>query len=137
MVEARDDAGGRHPIAVAADLRLGRDHDLVARDRLQRLANYSLGAVARRGVDEIDAECDRLMDQPRGLILGQAGLETQPAEAAGAKPRNADLEAGAAEGGVVHWYVRRPTAGRASVPYTRWRIACSELLSCLPAKASF
>ena len=61
-------SGGAH--GVAAELRLGGDHDLVARDGLQRLPDHALGAVARRGVDEVDAEPDRLVDQPRGFVLG-------------------------------------------------------------------
>ncbi len=90
IVEARDHARGRHALAVARDRRLGRDHDLVARERLQRLAHHAFGAVARRGVDEIDAEVDRLVDQSRGLVLGLAGLQAEPAEAAGAEPGDAD-----------------------------------------------
>ena len=42
------------------------------------------------------------MDQPRRLIFGEAGLEAEPGETAGAETGDADLEAGAAEGGVVH-----------------------------------
>src|SRR5262249_34919532 len=56
----------------------------------------------RSGIDEVDAEIDRLMNEPRGFVLALAGLEAQPGEAAGAQPRDADTEAGAAEGGVVH-----------------------------------
>ena len=77
FVEALDHARRRREIAVAADLRLGRDHDLVARQRLQRFADHALGAVARRGVDEIDAEVEGLMDQPGGLLLGEAGLQAR------------------------------------------------------------
>ena len=38
--------------------------------------------VARFGVDKVDAETDGLVDEPRRLILGQAGLEAEPAEVA-------------------------------------------------------
>src|SRR5262249_1592827 len=41
-------------------------------------------------------------DQPCGLVLGLARLEPHPAEAAGAEPRDADFEAGVAEGCVLH-----------------------------------
>ena len=93
-------SGGAH--GVAAELRLGGDHDLVARDGLQRLPDHALGAVARRGVDEVDAEPDGLVDQPRGFVLGLAGLQAEPGEAAGAEAGDADAQAGVAEGGVLH-----------------------------------
>ena len=105
IVEARDHALARPPLAVAIDRRLGRDHDLVARQRLERPPDHALGAVGRRGVDEVDAEIDRLKHQPRRLLLALAGLEPKPREPAGAKAGNADAEAGAAEGGVVHYKV--------------------------------
>ena len=70
IVEARDHALGRRPWPLPRNLRLGGDHDLVARDGLQRTPDHALGAVARRGVDEVDAEPDGLVDQPRGFVLG-------------------------------------------------------------------
>jgi hypothetical protein len=93
---------GRVPFLVAINHRLGGDDDRVARDRLQRLADHRFGSVDRRGVEQVDAEIDRLMDQPGGLVLGLAVRETEPAEAAAAEPRDADLDAGLAERGVLH-----------------------------------
>jgi hypothetical protein len=38
--------------------------------------------LKRRGVDEVDAEGDGLANEPRGLLLGEAGLEAAGAEQA-------------------------------------------------------
>ena len=99
-------------------MRLGGDHDLVARDGFQRAPDHALGAVALRGVDEVDAEADGLVDQPRRFVLGLAGFQAEPGKAAGAEAGDADLEAGLAEGGVLHCLdsenCLRPTA-------TTWR----------------
>ena len=102
IVETRDHAFRRPPFVVAVNGALGRDHHLVARNRFQRPADHTLGAIRRRGIDEIDAELDRIEHEPRGLILGLAGFQPHPRKAASAEPGNADAQAGAAEGGVVH-----------------------------------
>jgi hypothetical protein len=99
VVDARGDMRGT---GAAANLRLGRNHHLVARDGLQRLSDHALGAVVRRGVDEVDAELHGLVDEPRGLVFGLAGFEAEPAESAGAKACNADAKAGLAESCVFH-----------------------------------
>ena len=87
IVEARD-----HALAATTTRRCGGPCDLVAITTLSRgsdlsaLPDHALGAIGRRGVDEVDAEIDRLKDQPRRFLLGLAGLEAEPGEAAGAEP---------------------------------------------------
>jgi len=60
------------------------------------------GAVGRRGVDEVDAQPDGFMNEPRAFVFGLAGLEAETGKAAGAEACDADAEAGAAESRVVH-----------------------------------
>jgi hypothetical protein len=50
-------------------------------------------AVGRRGVDEVDAEGDDLVNEPRRLLLGEPGLEAEPAEAASAGAGDRDAKA--------------------------------------------
>ena len=72
VVEAFDDALRRNQGAAAADLRLGRDDEFIAGYRFERLADDAFGAIARRGIDEINAKTIGLLDQPRRFILGLA-----------------------------------------------------------------
>ena len=67
----------RRPPFFTAKLGLGRDHHGIPRDGFQRPADHAFGAVGCRGVDEIDAEPHRLVDQPRGLILGFPSLQAE------------------------------------------------------------
>ncbi len=92
----------RRPPFLAAKLGLGRDHHGIPWDGFQRPADHAFGAVGRRGVDEIDAEPNGFVDQPRGLVLGFPGLQAEPGKPAGAEAGDADAEVGFAEGGVDH-----------------------------------
>src|SRR5262249_19742833 len=93
---------GRGTALTARDPGLGGDHDTVARDALDCLADDALGTVNRGGVEEIDPEIQRLADQGDGFCFALAGPEAEPAEAAAAEPGNADPEPGAAERDVFH-----------------------------------
>src|SRR6185503_16798098 len=81
---------------------LGRDDDAVARAALDGLADDALRLVGRGGVEEVDAEVERLAHERHRLRLGQARAQPDAAVAAAAQARNADLQAGLAERGVVH-----------------------------------
>ena len=63
VVQAVDHLLRRPQPALLPDLRLGRDHDAIARQLPDRLADDRLGAVGRRGIQEIDPEVDRVADQ--------------------------------------------------------------------------
>ena len=95
---------GTHP---AVDL--GRDHHLVAAGEiLDRPAEDLLAGAERiaiRGVEEIDAGFERLLDERPALLLAEApgmvaAIAAAIAHAAEADAR--DIEAGAAELGVFH-----------------------------------
>jgi hypothetical protein len=78
---------------------LGGEHDVVPA-ALQRLADHLLGvAVGVGGVDDVDACVDRLVDDPGrvGGVVAHGRREHQRAEGVGA-----DLDAGPAEGAVLH-----------------------------------
>jgi len=62
----------------------------------------ALGAVGRRGVDEIDTEIDGFEDKTGGLVFRLAGIEAQPAEATGAEAGHADTKLSVAKSGVLH-----------------------------------
>ena len=114
VLDGGDDPAPRGPLVVrvlpgrAAEL--GGEHDVVPA-ALQRLADHLLGvAVGVGGVDEVDACVDRPMDDPgrvRGVVA-HGRREHQRAEGVGA-----DLDAGPAEGAVLHgisplcWSARR------------------------------
>ena len=118
IVEAFDHALRRPPFVVAVNGGFGCDHHLVPRDRFERPADHALGVVGRRGVDEVDAELDRLEDEQRGFVLALCRLQPHPGKAAGAETGDADAEPRAAEGGVVHFRVptRRPLLSQAVDP---------------------
>ncbi len=86
----------------ARDPRLGGDHHLIARHRLQGFAKDRFGAVDGSGVEEIDPEVERLMYEPHRLGLVFAGAQPEPAEPAAAEPGDADFETGPAEYRVFH-----------------------------------
>jgi hypothetical protein len=80
---------------------LGREDDVVAAP-LERLPDDLLGLAGRvpvRGVDEVDPRVQRLTDDAdRVVVVGvAAGPEHHRAERVGA-----DLDAGPAEGAVLH-----------------------------------
>ena len=92
--------GDRRAVSTTGD-RLGGEHDVVAVP-LERPADDVLGAVVRRGVDVVDAEFDGPPHHADGLVLGGPLLQAEPALAATAETADADPQAGAAEGPVVH-----------------------------------
>src|SRR5436853_2754626 len=99
---------GTHP---AIDL--GSNDDLVAaREILDRAAEDFLAVAERiavRGVEEIDACFECLLDEGPALLLGEApGMIAKiPAAVAHAAEANArDIEAGTAELGVFHRFTR-------------------------------
>jgi hypothetical protein len=102
IVEARHRVRGGGTALAQRDPRLGRDHDTVARNGLDRLANDAFRAVDRGGVEQIDPEIERLAHERHGFRLALAGPEPEPAEAAAAQPGDADHEPGAAEPNVLH-----------------------------------
>ena len=78
---------------------LGGEHDVVAAS-FQSLADDVLGvAVGVGGVDEVDAGVKRLVDDA-GRVLG--GIAHGGGEHQGAQGVGADLDAGPAEGAVLH-----------------------------------
>ena len=101
-VEARHHGLGRLGCAGRCDLGLGRDDHVIARAALDGLADDLLGAVRLGRVDEVDAEVERLPHKGDGLRGGEAGALADAAVAAAAEPGDADFQAGAAEGCVLH-----------------------------------
>ena len=101
-VEARDHGVGRLGRAGCRDVGLGRDDELITRAALDGLADDLLGAVRLGRVDQIDAEVEGFAHQRDGLRSGEAGALADAAVAAAAEPGDADFQAGAAEGGVLH-----------------------------------
>ena len=81
---------------------LGGDDDAVARAALDGLADDAFGLVGVGGVEEVDAEVERLAHQRDRLRLAEAGAQADAAVAAAAEARDADLQARPAERGVVH-----------------------------------
>ena len=79
-----------------AERRLRADHDIFAPHRLDRRSEHRLGAVSRRGVEEIDAELQSLVDYPDRIGFALALRQPPLAEPAAAEPGNADVEIGAA-----------------------------------------
>src|SRR5689334_6828101 len=73
-----------------AERRFGGDDDLVAPHCLYRPAEYPFGAVSRCGVEEIDPQLQRLMDNGDRIDLGPALRQSQLAEPAAAEPGDAD-----------------------------------------------
>src|SRR5271165_212667 len=102
VVERGDRTFGAGVGVADAERRLGGDHDLVAWDGLQRLAEQRFGAVSGGRVEQIDPEVEGLTDQPDGLGLAPAGAETEPAEPATAETRDTDPEPGPAECHIFH-----------------------------------
>ena len=75
IVEAGDDRLGGGVPAADRERGLGGNHDILTRHPLDRLAEHILGAVGRRGIEEIDPQLDRLADHryrmPLALALGE------------------------------------------------------------------
>ena len=110
-------AGAVRPLAHAA-VDLGRDHHLVAPREVEQRAADDLFAGAVRidvgGVEEVDAEVERLLDERPARRLAErprvvAALGLAVAHAAQADAR--DVEAGAAELDVVHGCSARSAVG--------------------------
>ena len=95
-VETRDGALGGAPTLAARDPGFGGDHDILARDMLDRLADHRFGAVGRGGVEEIDSHVQGLTHEGDGLGRALAGAEPEPAEPATAETGDADPEPGPA-----------------------------------------
>ena len=99
---------------------LGGEHDLVPAP-FQGLADDVLGvAVGVGGVDEVDAGVQRLVDDA-GRVLG--GIAHGCGEHQGAQGVGADLDAGPAEGAVLHGF--SPCGGRHRVDAVRcakWKL---------------
>jgi hypothetical protein len=102
IVERGDGAFGARIRVADIERRLGGDDDLLARNRLERLAEYGLGAVGGGGVEEIDAEIERLMDQRYRLGLAPAAAEAEPTEAPAAEPGDTRPQTGPSEHDVFH-----------------------------------
>ena len=88
-------------IVAHGTVNLGRDHDIVP-PSLERLAEDHLGfagAVAIGRVDEIDAGIERLVDHAGTVVM--VGIAHGP-EHHGAEAIGTDLDAGPAEGAVLH-----------------------------------
>ena len=94
-----------HP-AIGRDLALGADHDLVARQILERQAHGRLGPIGHGGVEEGHAAIEGGPHERGGLAIGPPLAEADPAAAAAAEAGDTDLEPGVAELCVVH----RPTS---------------------------
>ena len=113
VVDFAEDRLARQPGAVRSRphpaMDLGRDHDiLAARELLQRAADDFLrGAVGIDvgGIEEIDPELERLLDQRPAVFLIErpwmrAAIRNAVGHAADAQPRHA--ETGLAEFHIVH-----------------------------------
>ena len=82
---------------------LGREHDVVALGAGQHLADDDLGLALRvdiGGVDEVDPDAERTVDDPDALvvILGAPVTEHHGPEA-----QLADRDAGASQRSMLHW----------------------------------
>ena len=101
-VEIREVAA---PSVIPPEPALGRDDDLVA-PALDGLADDNLAAakaVGGRGVDEIDAEVDGLLDGADGFgVVGVLSPELPAAEHPGAQADDGSRNTGIAERFVVH-----------------------------------
>ena len=106
------------PVAPARAGDLGRDHQVAARTAREPVAEILLGATLRRrvrrhrvhfrGVDEIDALLDRVVELLVGLRLGVLLAPGHRAEA-----DLGDLQVGAGEGAVFHAVLALFTCGSA------------------------
>ena len=101
---SRDDPAARvaELVRVVAHraVHLGREHDVVA-PAFERLADDLLGLAARvdvGGVDEVDAGVERAVDDADRARRGRCC----PGRTSSPRGRGATLDAGAAEGAVVH-----------------------------------
>jgi hypothetical protein len=72
VVERGDGAGGTRVRVADIERRFGRDHDLLAPDRRERLAEHGFGAISGGRVEQVDPEVEGLMDQRDGLGLALA-----------------------------------------------------------------
>jgi len=119
VLDGGDDPAPRGPLVVRAlpdrAAELGGEHDVVPA-ALQRLADHLLGvAVGVGGVDDVDARVDRLVDDPGRVpgVVAHGRREHQRAEGVGA-----DLDAGPAEGAVLHGSLPF-VVGTAGMPYRK------------------
>src|SRR6516164_9111603 len=76
LVEARDDTLWRRMRIAKAERRLGGDYNLFPPHCLYRPAEYFFGAVSRRGVEEVDAELQRLLNYRNRIRLALAVRQT-------------------------------------------------------------
>ena len=91
--------GGRR----GADATLGRDAHASREPPAERLADHALGlavAVARRDVEQVDAELDRLARGGDGLLAGRRAPDL--ADPPAAEGERADVVSEAAEGTLFH-----------------------------------
>src|SRR5215475_13808900 len=96
VVEARHRTLGSRAALAVGDPGFGGDHHTVARNSLDCLADHVLCPVNGGGVEQIDPQIQRLMDQRYGLGFAHTGAEPKPAEAGATEPGDADPETGAA-----------------------------------------
>jgi hypothetical protein len=80
---------------------LAREHEPLPRQRRDRAAEHGLAfaePVDVGGVEQVDAQLERVGDQPSGRFAVDRAAEREP----GAEPDGADLEPGATEVAVLH-----------------------------------
>src|SRR5206468_8485272 len=110
VVERGDGACSARVRVADIERRLGGDHDMVARNHLQRLAEHRFGIVGGGGVEEIDPEIERLMYQSDGLGFALASAEPEPAEPTAPQSGDARTKAGSTKRYVFHVTARSRNA---------------------------
>src|SRR5579863_3192004 len=129
VVQRGDDPGWVGAAARPRERRFAAHDDLVAAQRLDRLAEYRLGPVGGRGVEQIDAICRGGMNNRDRARLIAVSAEPQTAEPAAAKSGDADPHAGTAERCVLH---QAPLLACAAKPY--WVCRCGAPFALRPRR---